>query len=86
MKIIKKAIHYWFAIVSAISFLVGWGMLAHSLKPIQPTQLSVNSVSLPALPPIQAFGNDSGNGSGLDFPAPNSQSNFGFPLLRTGGS
>jgi hypothetical protein len=85
MKIIKTALHYWFAIVSVFSFLVGWGMLAHSLKPIQPS--TVNATSLPALPPIQAFGSGGGNGgSGLNFPSPGNQSNFGFPILRTGGS
>lgn len=87
MKIIKTALHYWFAIVSILSFLAGWGMLAHSLKPIQPTQSSiVNTASLPALPPIQAFGGGRGNGSGLNFSAPGNQSNYGFPILRTGGS
>lgn len=87
MKIIKTALHYWFAIVSLFSFLAGWGMLAHSLKPIQPSQTTtVNTASLPALPPIQAFGSGSGNGSGMNFVAPSTQSGFGFPMLRTGGS
>jgi hypothetical protein len=88
MKIIKTALHYWFAIVSVVSFLIGWGMLAHSLKPVQPTQtINVNTASLPALPPIQAFGGGNGNGgSGLNFSTPNTQSNSGIPLLRSGGS
>jgi hypothetical protein len=89
MKIIKTALHYWFAIISVLSFLVGWGMLAHSLKPVQPTQATnVNTASLPALPPIQAFGGVSGNGNGLNFsaPSPQSNSNSGFPILRSGGS
>jgi hypothetical protein len=87
MKIIKTVLHYWFAIISVLSFLVGWGMLAHSLKPIQPTQTTtLNSASLPALPTIQAFGGGSGNGSGLNFSAPSNQSNVGFPILKTGGS
>lgn len=87
MKIIKTALHYWFAIVSLFSFLAGWGMLAHSLKPTQPSQTTtVNTASLPALPPIQAFGGGSGNGSGLNFVAPRTQSGLGFPILRTGGS
>lgn len=87
MKIIKTVLHYWFAIVSLLSFLVGWGMLAHSLKPIQPAQTTImNSASLPVLPTIQAFGNGSGNGSGLNFSAPGNKSNVGFPILRSGGS
>jgi hypothetical protein len=85
MKIFKILLHYWFAIISVLSFLVGWGMLAHSLKPSQTT--TVNTSSLRASPTIQAFGNGGGNnGSGLNFLAPNNQSNFGSPLLRSGGS
>ncbi|HEX7620221.1 MAG TPA: hypothetical protein VF359_03375 [Anaerolineales bacterium] len=89
MKIIKIALHYWIALVSVLSFLVGWGMLAHSLKPVQPSQTSTrNTVSLPALPPIQAFGGGTRNngGGGLNFSAPNNQSSLGFPILRSGGS
>lgn len=87
MRIIRTALHYWFAIVSVLSFLVGWGMLAHSLKPVQPTHATtVTTVSLPALPPIQSFNNGSGNGGGLNFSAPSSQPNVGFPVLRSGGS
>jgi hypothetical protein len=87
MKIIKTALHYWFAIVSVLSFLAGWGMLAHSLKPVQPGQATTANVSsLPSLPPIQAFGGGSGSGSGLNLAAPSTQSNLGAPLLRSGGS
>jgi hypothetical protein len=86
MKIIKTALHYWFAIISVVSFLAGWGMLAHSLKPIQPSQAtSGNTASLPALPPIQAYDGGIGNGSGLNLSAPNNQSNI-YPILRSGGS
>jgi hypothetical protein len=86
MKIIKTVLHYWFALVSILSFLVGWGMLAHSLKPIQSTQntSASTSISLPALPPIQAFGTGSGNG--LNFSAPSNPSTTFSPRLRTGGS
>jgi hypothetical protein len=81
MKIIKTALHYWIALVSVLSFLVGWGMLAHSLKPVQAS--TQNTAALPALPPIQAFGGLTGNnsGSGLNYP-PTSV----FPRLRSGGS
>jgi len=84
MKIIRTALHYWFTIISVLSFLVGWGMLAHSLKPLQPT--TVNTASLLALPPIQAYNAGSGNGNGLNISASGSRSNIGFPLLRSGGS
>jgi hypothetical protein len=87
MKIIKTLLHYWFALISILSFLLGWGLLAHSLKPIQPTQNSTAStISLPALPPIQAFGTGSGTGNGLNFSAPSNQSSTVRPRLRTGGS
>jgi hypothetical protein len=92
MKIIKTVLHYWFALVSVFSFLIGWGMLAHSLKPVQPEQsTTINNASLPNLPPIQAY-DGSLNGGGLNFTAPNTQSNtnnqtiFGTPRLRSGGS
>jgi len=94
MKIIKTALHYWIAIVSVLSFLIGWGMLAHSLKPVQASsQTSTqNTVSLPALlalPPIQAFGGLTGNnsGSGLNLSVPNNPPPVSvFPRLRSGGS
>ncbi len=93
MKIMKTALHYWIAIVSVLSFLAGWGMLAHSLKPVQASQSSpLNTASLPSLPPIQAFGSGNGNGftgsggSGLGFSAPGNQSSSIFPRLRSGGS
>jgi hypothetical protein len=89
MKVFKTALRYWFAIVSIFSFLVGWGMLAHSLKPIQPS--TANTVSLPALPLIQAY-DGSQNAVGQNFPAASNQLNsnnqtiFGTPRLRSGGS
>lgn len=94
MKIIKSATHYWFAIISVLSFLVGWGMLAHSLKPVQSSQASApNAASLPALPPIQAFGGLGGNGitgnnggSGLNLSVPSNPPASVFPRLRSGGS
>lgn len=83
----KNVLRYWFAITSVLSFLGGWVILAHSPKPVQPVT-TVNSASLPTLPPIQAFGNV--NNNGLGFFSPNPQSNplpsSGFPILRTGGS
>jgi hypothetical protein len=95
MKIFKSALHYWIAIVSVLSFLVGWGMLAHSLKPVAAASqvASPGTASLPALPPIQAFGGLSGSGasgsnggSGLNFTAPINPPASSFPRLRSGGS
>ena len=85
MKIFKKVLHYWFAFVSVLSFLGGWGLLAHSLKPIQSTQnTTASTISLPALPPILAYGSEGGNG--LNFSASSNQSTTFTPRLRTGGS
>lgn len=90
MKIFKSALHYWIAIVSVLSFLVRWGMLAHSLKPVAAAAqvTSPGTASLPALPPIQAFGGLSGNngGSGLNLSVPNNPPTSVFPRLRSGGS
>jgi drug/metabolite transporter (DMT)-like permease len=92
VKITKKFTHYWFVIVSVLSFLAGWGMLAHSLKPVTASQTTtVQAVALPTLAPIQVFGTGdvttrgTSNGLNLIVP-PNNQSSAGFPLLRTGGS
>jgi hypothetical protein len=86
MKLIKTVLHYWFVLVSLFSFLAGWGMLAHSPKPVQINQPSSAQDGLPALPPIQAYNGGSRNGGGLNFISPGDRSNVGFPLLRTGGS
>jgi hypothetical protein len=87
MKIIKSAAHYWIAIISVLSFLVGWGMLAHSLKPVQSTRASSsNTAALPALPPIQAFGGLTGNNGGTGLNITNNPPTAGFPRLRSGGS
>ena len=95
MKILKTLLHYWFAVVSVFSFLLGWGMLAHSLKPGQSTQTTTTTTTtgnivLPNLPAIQAFG---GNSSGLNFSASTSSGSSSTsqvtttrPRLRSGGS
>jgi hypothetical protein len=90
MKIFKAALHYWFVMISIVSFLAGWGMLAHSLKPILPTETTDENPSLRlSLPPIHAYdgglGNGNGNGNGLIFSTQNNQSAY-YPILRSGGS
>jgi hypothetical protein len=87
MKTYQKALRVWIAIASVFSFLGGWVLLAHSPKPVPPTNTNViNLAPLPTLPPIQGFGLGSGNGSGLSPFIPNNQPSSGVPLLRTGGS
>jgi hypothetical protein len=86
MKFFRKILRYWIAFASIISFLVGWVILAHSPKPVQAATVQP-SVTLPKLPPIQAY---SSNNNGQEFipnNAPtNSVPNTGFPQLRTRGS
>ncbi len=93
MKTYKTFLHIWITFVSLLTFLGGWVMLAHSRKPVQPSQNTSNSAAnyspLPTLAPLQFFGNDNGNlnnGGGLGFFAPNPQPSSGFGTLRTGGS
>jgi hypothetical protein len=85
MKITKGILRVWFGIVSVATFLLGWGMLAHSLKPIQPAsgQSVQNNLNLP---PIQAFGQDSSSSSLFSINGDTSLSGSGFPMLRTRGS
>jgi hypothetical protein len=81
MKIYRKALRYWIAIASALSFLGGWIILAHSPKPVQP--VTVQSAGLPTLAPLPAFyGLNSTSNSSQSAP----QFNTGMPLLRTRGS
>jgi hypothetical protein len=91
MKITKRFTHYWFVIVSLLSFLAGWGMLAHSLKPVTSSQTTtVNTTGFPTLAPIEVF--NSGNvttnstSNGLQMVAPTNNQLFNAPILRTGGS
>ena len=87
MKTLKKFLRYWFAVASVLTFMGGWAMLAHSLKPTQPTQASnTSSATLQNLPPIQAYDGTSNGGSSLSLISPGIQSNSSFPILRTGGS
>jgi hypothetical protein len=84
MKIFRKALRYWIAIASVLSFLGGWVILAHSPKPVP-----LATVQSAALPTIQAFDSNVNN-NGLGFFSNNSQSaprqGSGVPLLRTRGS
>jgi hypothetical protein len=90
MKIFKKVLRYWIAIASVLSFLGGWVILAHSPKPVQSQPASVQSVALPNLPPIQAYGSNVNN-NGLNFFSNNNsqsspQPSTSVPMLRTRGS
>ncbi len=88
MKPFKNFLRYWLAVMSVLTFVGGWIILAHSPKPVQPNKSTSSLAPLQNLAPITTFGTNN-NGSGL-FPGlqNNSQpsTGFGFPTLRTGGS
>jgi hypothetical protein len=90
MKLYKTLLHVWIALMSVLTFLGGWAMLAHSRKPVQPaaqSSASVNLAPLPTLPPIQAFGSGTSNNNAfVPQVAPVQQSSSFFPVMRTGGS
>ncbi len=54
MKIIKFGLRFWITLGSVFSFLVGWAIFGHSLKPIQPVNTAV--ASLPTLEPLPPMG------------------------------
>jgi hypothetical protein len=88
MKFIKLSMRFWITLTSLMSFLIGWAMLAHSPKPIQPVIVPlVNSVQLPALQPLDFSNNGNNNGSGARNFQVNIQPSSNFaPMFRTGGS
>jgi len=89
MKIFKSLLHVWITLISVLTFLGGWIMLAHSKKPVQPTSSAASSVSLapmPTLPPIQAYnGSSSSSVPSIGQVQPVQQQSF-LPMMRTGGS
>ena len=87
MKLFRFALNIWITLVSILSFLFGWVILAHAPKPVQPTtQQSVSVAPLPTLTPLDS----SQFGSNNDFPsfqAPSTAfSSQPQPIFRTGGS
>jgi hypothetical protein len=89
MKTYKKILHYWIAIASALSFLGGWIILAHSPKPVETTTTqpaTPQSAVLPTLAPLPALNNSTSQGSTLNNSQANPQFSTGMPLLRTRGS
>ena len=90
MKLLRLGLHFWITLTSIFSFLIGWIMLAHSPKPVQPasTTSSAMVTPLPTLEPLPSGG--SGNrGSGFQISpfAIQPSTNFApMPIFRTGGS
>ena len=58
MKLYKGFYHFLITLVSTFAFLVGWATLAHSLKPVQPTQQEALA-PLDPLPPVGLANNPS---------------------------
>jgi hypothetical protein len=97
MKTLKTILHYWIALVSITGFLGGWVVLAHSAKPVQPSQqttsLTVQGLqqpqALPTLAPLDMSGNSasaSNNNSFFQILTQPQQQQSGFPVLVTKGS
>ena len=90
MKLLKLGIRFWILITSVASFLVGWAMLAHAPKPVQPSAAVSSAPTLAPLQPLQ-FGNNRNNDDDFNNffqSGPNiiqRQPSFG-PTFRTGGS
>jgi hypothetical protein len=87
MKKMKISLRIWIATVSVFSFLFGWGMFAHSNKPVsllgqqgQPV-VSANLQPLPTLTPLNS------SQSVVQSIQPQQQAQLSFqPRLRTSGS
>jgi len=84
MKLFRKALRYWIAITSVLSFMGGWVILAHSPKPVQP--VTVQSITLPAIQPFDGNVNTNSPGFFSDNSQANPQLRSGLPSLRTRGS
>jgi hypothetical protein len=89
MRFYRFALNIWITLASLLSFLLGWVILAHAPKPVQPVQAA--AISVPALPTLQPLP-DLQFGSGNTFqnfqvPSNNFQSNPApVTVFRTGGS
>jgi hypothetical protein len=93
MKFFKFGIHLWITMISFISFLLGWIILAHAPKPVQlnsassQTSLTAQLPTLEPLGPIPGFGTEENSTQNEPFfgfqPRNRSRSN---PFFTTGGS
>jgi len=93
MRPIRTLLRFWITLSAGFSFVVGWALLAHAPKPIQPTStISTRIETLPTLaplPPLDLAGTSHSAGLQLHASAPQQQSR-GFlsspPIFQTGGS
>ncbi len=91
MKLFRFALNIWITIASVVSFLIGWAVLAHSPKPVQPSTSqspAVNVTPLPTLTPLQnfQFGGDNNQPNFQVQAPPPVQNIMPQPLFQTGGS
>ena len=90
MKNFKTSLHVLLTFASLLGFLGGWATLAHSRKPIQPTDNSPQGLDpLPALAPMPAIGTSSSSAnsnSGLFSIAPQQSTRRSRAFFATSGS
>jgi hypothetical protein len=84
MKIVKKGMRVWITIAAVFSFLGGWVLFSHSLKPA-PLQTSQPSISAPSGNPTFLTPNSNSQSGGFFVPQQNNTFSS-RPRLRTGGS
>ena len=82
MKFWKIILRIWITIVSVVSFMSGWIVLAHSPKPNQsPRQQAAETITLPPIPSLQEQIANSGQSLQV-FSQPNTRRR----ILRTSAS
>lgn len=100
MKLFKFGLRIWIMLTSVMSFLMGWIMIAHAPKPIQPgSSVSANVANIPTLAPLPNLDNGNIQNSGNLFqgspfsvqpsvqqPFQSSNNFSSMPAFRTGGS
>ncbi len=84
MKLWKSLIRIWLTLVSLITFLVGWVVIAHAPKPNQFKPSSVPAMpKLDPVPSLNQVMNSDGQSQSQVFIAPSQQRTR---ILRSGGS
>lgn len=85
MKIIKFGLRFWITLGSVFSFLLGWAIFGHSLKPIQPVS-KPEFAALPTLEPIPPQGSESDDSGFQQMPQLFRPAIASRPMFVTGGS
>jgi hypothetical protein len=85
MKIIKFGLRFWITLGSVFSFLFGWAIFSHSLKPAQPVSHIASLPTLAPLPPMNTLGSDPALGF-QQSQQPSFNQSFFRPRFMTGGS